>query len=279
MSVTLVLSGGGAKAAAHLGAARALADLGVRPGRYVATSMGAVVAAALACGGRPAEVLERFVAAGARGIAKDPTAIIRGLWLRSLLRTDALRRAIAEVVPARRFADLSVPLAVTVVEAETGALLVFGDGGDDAPLVDVLLASCALPLYYAPVPLAGRLGVDGGLRGVLPLEAALGSARAGRPSRVVAVDVGPAISEPPAPRPSLPPVLLAHGDAIGILMAALTEAQLAFWRADRGRPPLVYVRPALERNATFRVDRARAYEAEGYRATIAAMGEAGIPSS
>ena len=54
-------------------------------------------------------------------------------------------------------------------------------------------------------------------------------------------------------------------------MAANTESQLTLWRLDSARPPLVYVRPRTERNATFRVDRVRDYAAEGRRATREAL--------
>ena len=58
----MVLSGGGAKAAAHIGAARALRDAGIVPVHWVATSMGSPVAAMLASGEDPDRVLERFLA-------------------------------------------------------------------------------------------------------------------------------------------------------------------------------------------------------------------------
>ena len=57
--VVLVLSGGGAKAAAHLGAVRALRASGVVPTRYVGTSMGAVIATGLAAGLSPDDVAAR----------------------------------------------------------------------------------------------------------------------------------------------------------------------------------------------------------------------------
>src|SRR4051812_33350134 len=47
----VVLSGGGAKTAAHLGACRALKEAGFEPTWYVATSMGAVIAAGVGRGG------------------------------------------------------------------------------------------------------------------------------------------------------------------------------------------------------------------------------------
>lgn len=268
-AVAVVLSGGGAKTAAHLGAVRALAEAGLTPARYVATSMGAVVAAGLAAGVEPSAMLDRLVEVGPRGIVRDPLAPLLGLFAKSLLRPAALRRAIEALVPARRFGELRVPLTVSVVNLDTGELLLFGAGGGDAPLVDVLCASCALPLYFPPEHLGGRRCGDGGLRGVLPLDAAARVVQ----EPVVAVDVGPGLEQAPSEAAAPPPVVRAHDDAVGILMAAHTAAQLAAWRAEPGHPPLTYVRPRVERNATFQVERMRRYADDGYRAARDAVAD------
>ena len=170
--IAVVLSGGGAKTAAHLGACRAVKEAGFEPAWYVATSMGAVIAAGLASGVGNDEMLERIAQLGGRSIVRDPLAAVAGLFSRSLLKPAPLRQAIEELVPARRFADLTVPLTVTAVDLDTGELVLFGAGAQVAPLVDVLCASCALPMYYPPVVLGGRRYGDGGLRGVVPLEPA-----------------------------------------------------------------------------------------------------------
>ena len=266
--IAVVLSGGGAKTAAHLGACRAVKEAGFEPAWYVATSMGAVIAAGLASGVGNDEMLERIAQLGPRGIVREPLAPLAGLFLRSLLKPAPLRRAIEALVPARRFADLTVPLTVTAVDLDTGELVLFGAGAQVAPLVDVLCASCALPMYYPPVVLGGRRYGDGGLRGVVPLEPAAEL----DVELVLAVDVGPGFDTPPAAEsPRVPSMIRAHDDAVGILMAALSESQLAVWRADPSRAPLVYVRPRIERNATFRVDRVREYASEGRRATREAL--------
>ena len=260
--VVAVLSGGGAKAAAHIGAVRALLEADMRPSRYIATSMGAVVAAGFAAGLGPDEVLDRFVQAGGIGIARSPLAVLGSLHLHALMRPAPLRRAMERFIPARAFSDLRLPLTVTATDLDSGERVLFGAGGRDVPLADALMASCALPLFYPPVVIAGRRMGDGGLRGVLPLELVPLDA-----DRVVAVDIGPGFDElegGPSPYPAL---LRAHSEATGILMAAHTVMELELWRAGPSRPPLLYVRPAVERDATFRVDRARAYAAEGYRAT------------
>jgi NTE family protein len=270
----LVLSGGGAKSAAHIGAARAVAEAGLTPVRYVATSMGAVVAAALAGGADRDRLLTRLAEAGRAGVAKDPLALLRGLFAPSLLRPGPFRQAVEALVPARRFADLRVPVTVTVTDLDRGAQLLFGAGGEDAPLVDVLCASCALPVYYPPVRLAGRRCGDGGLRGPLPLEVAAALAR----ETVVAVDVGPGFDAADAgPGAAAPPMVRAHDDAVGALMAQATAAQLALWRGDPSRPPLVYVRPRVERAATFRVEHVRRYAEDGYVAARDALATAARP--
>ena len=274
-TAALVLSGGGAKTAAHLGACRALREAGFEPTWYVGTSMGAVIAAGLASGVANDELLERMADVGARGIVRDPLAPVAGLFLRSLLKPAPLRSAIEALVPVRRFADLTVPLTVTAVDLDTGELVLFGAGAQTAPLVDVLCASCALPMYYPPVVIDGRRFGDGGLRCVVPLEPAAEL----DVELVLAVDVGPGFDLPaPAEAARLPAMVRAHDDAVGILMAANSESQLALWRADPGRPPLVYVRPRTERNATFSVDRVREYANEGRRATREALDRWGSDS-
>ena len=266
--VTVVLSGGGAKAAAHIGAVRALSEAGLTPIRFVATSMGAVIAAGLAGGTTGDELLARLTEVGSRGISREPLALFRGLFARSLLRPEPLRRAIGLLVPASRFADLRIPLTVAVTDLDSGELLLFGAGGRDWPLLDVLLATTALPLYYPPVVIDGHRCGDGGLRGVLPLETA---ARMGS-EPVIAVDVGSRFeSAAGVKQPAMPALLQAHDEAMGILMAAHTEQQLARWREDSTRPPLTYVRPEIERYATFRVDRMREYAEQGYRAARDAL--------
>jgi NTE family protein len=261
------LSGGGAKTAAHLGACRALREAGFEPAWYIGTSMGAVIGAGLASGVGNDEMLERMAELGARGIVREPLAPVAGLFLRSLLKAAPLRAAIEALVPARRFTDLLVPLTVTAVDLDTGELVLFGAGAQTAPLVDVLCASCALPMYYPPVMINGRRFGDGGLRCVVPLEPAAELTV----DMVLAVDVGPGFdATPPAPA-RLPQLVRAHDEAVGILMAGNTESQLALWRADSRRRPLVYVRPRTERQATFRVDRVREYALEGRRATREAL--------
>lgn len=267
--VVAVYGGGGAKAAAQLGAERALREDGLRPAAYVGCSMGAVVAAALALGQEPESVEAKMVELGRRRIAVvDPLIALLGIKRHALLKPGPFREALESLFGHARFGDMVRPLSVAVTDLDSGELVLFGAGGRDIPLVDALVATSALPLYFPPVVIDGRRYVDGGIRAVLPIESALRS----DPDRVVAVDVGPGFDEAATTRANtLPPLIEINQSSLGILMAQGTLDRLALWRATPGRPPLTYVRPRVEKNATFATDKIRQYAEEGYRATREAL--------
>ena len=284
--VVLVLSGGGAKALAHAGAFRALEQANLIPSHILATSMGAVVGAALGAGMPFDQVRRRAMGIRRKDVAPfDPLALIMGLFARSLFPASALRRAIAMLVPRTSFQSLKIPLTVTATDLDSGELLLLGRGGrQDIELADALYASCALPLYFPPLETNGRRLGDGGLRAVLPLGPALQLVKDA--DLFVAVDVGPGFDEkeaggpptngnepqpPDAPVPArLPRVVRTHGEAMRIMMAEQTERVLADWPKDA--PRLVYVRAVAEREATFAVDRIQDYVEMGYQATKKALG-------
>jgi NTE family protein len=267
-----VLSGGGAKAAAHVGALRALEERELTPARFVGTSMGAVVAACFACGLGYEEVLRRIALLRRAAVAVPSPGLLLGPLAGNLLQGGPLEETIAALVPARRFSDLAAPLTVTAVDAANGRLVLFGAGGrTHVPLVDALYASCALPVYYPPKRIGDRSYIDGGMRAVLPLDVA---ARFD-PDLLFAVHVGPwLLDEAPEHRAFSPPLLDAHNTATGILMAAQAEEAIARFRD--GPVPFVLVRPTLEREGTFRVDAVGEYVAEGYRAAVRALASAYI---
>lgn len=270
--VVVLLSGGGAKSAAHVGALRALAEAGLAPSHYVGTSMGAVIGAAAAAGLDPQAMLARMAGIERRHIAAPSRlAVLGGLYLPALLRPEPFRRTIGALIPAKSFDDLAVPLTVTAVDLDSGELARFGAGGRSVPLADALYASCALPLFFPPGEIEGRRYADGGLRGAVPFEAA----ESLDADLVVAVDIGPGFDllAIPAGARTLPRMVQAHADATGILMATVTRTQLALWRARLDRPPLLYVRPRVERDATFAVERLAVYAEEGYRAARDAVEE------
>lgn len=237
--------------------------------------MGAVFAALFATGMTAAEAFQRIGMVDEKEIVRaEPFAFIKGLWARSLLKGGSFRHALERMLPVRKFSELKIPLTVTATELDTGALALFGAGGRDIPLIDALCAGSALPVFLPAVELNGKRYADGGLRAVLPLEPALLF-----PARlVVAVDVGSGFDEGPGTGSDLPPIVQTHSEAMGILMAGQTAQALALWRASPNRPPLLYVRPRVEKGGTFKVDQVRRFVEEGYSATrvvLAGLNSAG----
>jgi NTE family protein len=258
-----VFGGGGAKSVAHVGARRALAEAGIAPIQYVGTSFGAVMAAALAAGTTHEALAAALLAPSENVAALDWLSLATGIFADHLLKPAPLQALIARLVPARRFEELAVPLTVTATDLDSGDAVLFGAGGrGDVGLWDALYASCALPLYYPPALIDGRRFADGGLRAVLPLEAA----RAIPAELVVAVHVGPGFDEPAIPISRFPPALIrAHGTSERIMMAAQVERTIAAWPRDGAR--LVVVRAVAEREATFAVRNVTRYIEAGYSET------------
>src|SRR2546428_2481526 len=267
MRVVAVFSGGGAKAIAHVGAWRAIHEAGGQVTHIVATSMGAVIGAALAAGATPDEVAVAARSLSRKDVAPlDAASLLKGVFASHILKAEGLRRTVGRFVAATRFSDLKIPLTVTATDLDSGDLVLFGALGQDVPLQDALYASCALPLYYPPARLDGRRLADGGLRAVLPLE----PARRILADLVVAVHVGPGFDErvPPSTTPSRllpPPLVRAHGEAERIMMAAQAERAIAEWPRDAAR--LVVVRPVAEREATFAVQEMARYPEAGGKGT------------
>lgn len=269
MNLACVMSGGGVKAAAHAGAHRALEEHGLTPARYVGTSMGAVVAACFAGGLDFESVKRRMLGVTRRDVAAPSPTLLFGPLAKSLFSARRLRETLAELVPARRFSELATPLTVTAVDYDTGELELLGAGGNaEVSLVDALLASCALPLYYPPVEIDGRRFVDGGLRAVLPLGVAAGF----DPELIFAVRVGPSFdAEPTNESARVLPLLTAHSRALRTLMAAQTDETIARWRG--GSIPIILVEPPTESGVTFAVENAMRYVEEGYASAMTALQE------
>ena len=236
--------------------------------------MGAVVGAALAAGAPFEDVRRRALSLRRKDVAPFNLLAMLTILARSLFPAAALRRTIERLVPAKRFEHLKIPLTVTATDLDSGELVLFGAGSgalkdmeQRAGLHEALYASCALPLYFPPLELDGRRFADGGLRAVLPLDAA----RSIPADLVVAVNVGPGFDEviPPVRPSAIPPLIRAHGEAIRIMMAVQAERAVAAWPKDA--PRLVYVRAVAEREATFAVERLEQYVEAGYQATKKAI--------
>lgn len=170
----MALSGGGAHAAAHAGAMRALDRAGVPVSGVAGVSGGALVAAAWA-GGADLDNLVKQAA------TLHPWTWVRG-WGGGLLSGTRLGMMIDEFLPVPAFEGLRVPVIVVATDVDTGEAVVFREGN----VRDAVRASCSFPGVFPPMLLDGRRLVDGGVSEVVPVKRA--REMAGDSGVVLAID-------------------------------------------------------------------------------------------
>ena len=207
-TTALVLSGGGARGAAHVGVLQVLEELRVPVDFVVGTSMGSLVGALYASGYSPRAIERSLLALDWRAVFSDrpprksipfrrkqdsglpffdfEMGIANGLQLQSALVTGqnlgfVLQAMTLHTASLERFDDLRVPYRAVATDLQTGELVVL-DGGN---LGKAIQASMAVPAVLAPVEIDGRMLVDGGMVRNLPVDVA----RALGAERIVAVDI------------------------------------------------------------------------------------------
>jgi NTE family protein len=158
MNINLVLSGGGSRGFAHLGAVKALLEIGIQPIRYSGTSAGAIAGTFLAAGYNSDEILKLF-------IEKKLFKMFRGSFSRGLLGMGSIEKFFRDNLP-ENFQDLKLPIYVSATDIVSGTSSYFNEG----ELIKPLLGSCAIPGLFKPVEFGTSLLVDGGVLNNLPLE-------------------------------------------------------------------------------------------------------------
>ncbi|SEG87737.1 NTE family protein [Nonomuraea solani] len=169
-----MLGGGGVLGAHEVGMLQALDEAGVRPDLVVGTSVGALNGALIAAA--PDEAVERLTALWRSDVVRTAFA---GSWvarLSTLARTGThlhpvgpLRALLAETVRIQRIEELEVPFQCVAASIERAAAHWFTSG----PLVDAVLASCAVPGLLPPVVIGGEHFYDGGLVHSIPIGRAV----------------------------------------------------------------------------------------------------------
>jgi len=194
--VGLVLSGGGARGAAHIGVLKILDDLHVPIDAIAGTSMGAVVGGLYASGfsareietimtsvnwqdafrDRPSrtdltfrrkEEEENFLVNFPLGLRSRHFQLPRGL-IQGQKLSQILRRLTLPMAEITNFDALPTRFRAVATDLETGDPVVMHDGD----LASAMRASLSAPGVFAPVERDGRLLVDGGLAENLPIDVA-----------------------------------------------------------------------------------------------------------
>ncbi|HTI92399.1 MAG TPA: patatin-like phospholipase family protein [Puia sp.] len=156
----VVLSGGGARGIAHLGALQALEDLGIRVSHLSGTSAGAIAATLYAAGNKPMEIMRIFKESSYFGLSH--LLFNKG----GIFDLEALKQLLEKHIPFRNLEDLPVPVFVAATDLCANRSVIFCSG----PLVDAVLASACIPFIFEPVQFQGRQWVDGGILNNFPVE-------------------------------------------------------------------------------------------------------------
>lgn len=212
--VCLVLSGGGARGAAHVGVLKVLEEYRVPIHCITGTSMGSLVGAGYATGTTVAEMeaitgrittellfkenpprRERSIRRKADDLKpyigpeigithgiRLPKGVVTGVQLETVLRE------LSKAKGYYKFDDLPIPFRTVATDLVTGKAVVFHDG----EIANVMRASMSVPGAVAPAEFDGMILVDGMLTNNLPVEAA----RAMGADIVIAVNVGTPLLKP-----------------------------------------------------------------------------------
>ncbi len=192
--IGLVLSGGGARGAAHIGVLKVLEDMRIPIDAIAGTSVGALVGGLYASGMSPDEIHELIVETDWDKVFDDapsrnhlsfrrkmdngkyipnlevgildgelmmPTGLTVGRKVNFMLHRILLRNGFI-----RHFDELHIPFRAVATDLTSGEMVVLSEGN----LADALRASMAVPGAISPIDLEGRLLADGGLVRNLPID-------------------------------------------------------------------------------------------------------------
>lgn len=160
MRSALVLSGGGARGIAHIGAVKALFEHGFKPDIISGTSSGAFVGAMLAHGYSPDEIIELILQTSFFPYLRF------GFGVNGLLQMNRIEAVLCKYIPENRFESLKTPLVVTATDIISGEEVQFRSGEIAIPV----LASCCIPGVFSPIQFQEHTLVDGGVLNNLPVE-------------------------------------------------------------------------------------------------------------
>ncbi len=161
-AVGIVLAGGGARGFAHIGVVKALIEADVPFDNIGGTSMGALIAAGLACEWGIEELTERMRAAFVNGNPLNDYTLPFISIVRGKKVTDLLKHNYGDL----RIEELAKPFFCVSSDLTTGRVHVHRAG----TLWRALRASVALPGILPPVTHNGHLLVDGGVMNNLPVD-------------------------------------------------------------------------------------------------------------
>jgi len=260
--IGLVLSGGGARGAAHVGVLKVLEQLHVPIDAIAGTSMGAVVGGLYASGlsardiekimtslnwqvafhdRPPREDLtlrrkqedENFLVKLPLGVRGHRIVLPKGL-IEGQGLSQMLRRLTLPVARITNFDELPTRFRAVATDLESGGPVVLAAGD----LTSAMRASMSAPGIFAPVERQGLILVDGGIADNVPIDVA----RQMGVDLLIVVDVGSPLQQ----RSKLTDVTAISNQMLAILLRRNAEQQLATLK-----PGDILIAPALGDASSF----------------------------
>ena len=160
--VALVLSSGGARGFAHIGAIEELQERGYEIASVAGTSMGALIGGMFAAG-KLEQVKERAFALDRKrmfalaDISMGPDHLVKGEKVMGILR---------EIMPDIPIETLPVPFCAVATDLADNSEVVYDSGS----LYEAIRASISIPAFFKPQRNGEMLLIDGGVLNPLPLN-------------------------------------------------------------------------------------------------------------
>jgi len=161
-NVALVLSSGGARGFAHIGAIKVLEQQGYRITSVAGTSMGALVGAIYASG--QLHEFEEWVR------TLDVMEVLKftdiSISSKGFVKGKKIMKKLKEIVPERSIEDLHIPYCAVATDIIRGHEKVFTEGN----LFNAIRASISIPTFFQPWKIGDDYYVDGGLVNPVPIN-------------------------------------------------------------------------------------------------------------
>ncbi|MEE4173686.1 MAG: patatin-like phospholipase family protein [Xanthomonadales bacterium] len=210
--ISLVLGSGGARGHAHLGVIRALEEQGFRIRNLAGTSMGAVIGGIYAAG-----ALDTYQEWAYRLEVGDVVKLLDFSFRGGVFKGERVFEVLGELIGHRQIEQLSTGFVAVATDIDAQREIWLNSGS----LFQAVRASSAVPGVFAPVRIAGRTLVDGGLVNPIPIAPTLNDDT----DLTVAVNLnamsGHYLSRPPKPRERTSPEDMAYRSRIKRFVAEL----------------------------------------------------------
>jgi NTE family protein len=161
-NIALVLSGGGARGYAHIGALKVLVQHGFNITSIAGTSMGALVGGIFATG--QLQQFEEWV------LSLDIMEVLKltdfSISSKGLVKGKKVIDRIKQIVPDRNIEDLPIPFCAIATDIINGTEAIFTNGN----LYDAIRASISIPTVFQPLQINDHYFVDGGLLNPIPVN-------------------------------------------------------------------------------------------------------------